>query len=172
VLILGGLWLSKRSASGLSLAFVMFFPFLLAPLTCGGPSRVYLPLMPFGMMAAATGICRLSELSRTLLRGRRRQAFLVVVALLPLVGFAVCPWTLGRQRIGARLFPPLQEKLSKDVFINYPSTAGYVIRHYYFPQIAWDISRRVPTGHRVHAGANRRQANISARSTPGRGNSG
>jgi hypothetical protein len=145
VLILGGLWLSKRSASGLSLAFVMFFPFLLAPLTCGGPSRVYLPLMPFGMMAAATGICRLSELSRTLLRGRRRQAFLVVVALLPLVGlrFALRRWTPSDWR---KVVPALQEKLSKDVFINYPSTAGYVIRHYYFPQIAWDISRRVPTG--------------------------
>jgi hypothetical protein len=143
VLIACGILFSKRRGLTAWLVAVMSFPFVLAPLTRAGPERVYAPLVSFGFLAAAMGFCRLIDLLPTLIEGRIRKALMVVVALLPLVGLpsALAFWTPTDWR---RVIPVLHRYLPENAFINYPSTAGYVIRHYFFPQVGQDVSQRVP----------------------------
>ena len=139
-----GLLLSKRRGLALGLFGVLLFPFALAPITHGVP-RVYLPLVPGGLLAAAIGFGRVIDRLPGLGKSHRRTGLVLVAALVPLLGLpsALAWWTPTDWR---RVVPVLQQQLPGDAFINYPSAAGYVIRYYFSPQILGDVSQRVPTG--------------------------
>jgi hypothetical protein len=145
VLIACGLLLSKRRGLALGLLVLLLFPLALAPITRGGPARVYLPLVPIGLLAAAIGFGRLIDLLPGFDKSHRRTGLVLVAALVPLLGLprALAWWTPTDWRVVA---PALQRQLPQDAFVNYPSAAGYVIRHYFSPQILRDVSQRVPTG--------------------------
>ena len=140
-----GLLLSKRRGLALGLLGLLLFPFALAPITHGGPPRVYLPLVPIGLLTAAIGFGRLIDLLPVFGKSHWRTGLVLAAALVPLVGLptALAGWTPTDWRV---VVPALQQQLPHDAFVNYPSAAGYVIRYYFSPEILQDVSQRVPTG--------------------------
>jgi hypothetical protein len=147
VLIACGVLAAKRRVLAACLLGVLCFPLLAAPLTRGGPPRVYVPMIPFGMLAAASGFVRLLDLLRDRWTTRARTAVIVVVALVPLIQLpsALARWTPTDWR---EVVPVLQQRLPADAYINYPATAGYVIGYYFGPRIRREVSQRVPCGAR------------------------
>ena len=145
VLIGCGLLLSKRRGLALGLFVLLLFPFALTPITRGGPPRVYLPLVPIGLLTAAIGFGRLIDLVSVFGKSHWRTGLVLGAALVPLLGLptALAGWTPTDWRV---MVPALRQQLPADAFVNYPNTAGYVIRYYFSPQILRDVSQRVPTG--------------------------
>ena len=145
VLIACGMLASNRRTLTVCLLGVLCFPLLAALLTRAGPPRVYVPMIPFGMLAAATGIVCLLDFLRNHWTGAVRTITVVVVAFAPLVQLprALAPWTPKDWR---ELVPVLQKRLPPDAYINYPATVGYVVEYYFAPQVRREISQRVPRG--------------------------
>ena len=145
VLIACGIMAANRRVLAACLLGVLCIPLLAAPLTHGGPPRVYMPMIPFGMLAAAIGIVRLLDFLSGRLTAALRVAIVVAVALAPLVLLprALARWTPIDWR---EVVPVLQQRLPSDAYINYPATAGYVIDYYFAPRIRREISQRVPCG--------------------------
>lgn len=135
----------RRRRLSLCIAMLLGFPFLVAPLTHGGPARVYLPLVPFGLWLAALGFARLLEYLETWFSSRTRTAVVIVAALVPLAQLprGLAQWSPPDWR---KVLPLLHQELPADWFVGYPSVAGYVIRHYYSPLIQQDVASRVPAG--------------------------
>jgi hypothetical protein len=139
-----GLLLSSRKGLAASLAIVLILPLAAAVLTRAGPARVYLPLVPFGILAAAIGAVRLLKLVHPWMAPLWRTLLTISVMLLP-----VC-WLPGGLRAWtpvdwSRVVPELRT-LPLDAYVNYPTTAGYVIHHYFQPGIVNEVAARVPTG--------------------------
>jgi len=66
------------------LAAVLLFPFLAAPLTRGGPARVYLPLVPFGLLAAAIGVVQFGETVKTKFNAALGRSLIWVAVVAPM----------------------------------------------------------------------------------------
>ena len=145
VLIACGLLAANRRVLTVCLLGVLCFPLLAAPLTRGGPSRVYVPMIPFGMLAAAIGFVRLLDFLRNRWTVTARTVMVMVVALAPLAQLphALARWTPMDWR---EVVPVLQQRLPADAYINYPAAAGYVIDYYFARKIRNEISQRVPCG--------------------------
>jgi hypothetical protein len=139
-----GLFFSPKKGLAASLAVVLIFPLAAAVVTRAGPARVYLPLVPFGIFAAALGTTRLLKLADSWVAPRWRSLVTVLVMLMPIFWL---PDTLRKWTPvdWSRVVPKLRT-LPPDMYVNYPTTAGYVIHYYFQPGVVSDVAARVPTG--------------------------
>jgi hypothetical protein len=139
-----GLLFGSRKGLAASLAIVLILPLAAALLTRAGPARVYLPLVPFGILAAAIGTARLLKLAYPRVPPRWRTSITILVMLLP-----VC-WLPSELRawtpVDWSLVVPKLRTLPLNAYVNFPTTAGYVIHYYFQPDIVNEVAARVPTG--------------------------
>lgn len=138
-----GLLLTPRKGLAASLAVVLILPLAAAVMTRAGPARAYLPMVPFGIFAAAIGATRLLKLVHSRMTPPWRTSVTVLVMLLPVswLPHTLRAWTPVDW---SRVVPQLRT-LPLDAYVNYPTTAGYVIHHYFQPEIVNEVAARVPT---------------------------
>jgi hypothetical protein len=144
-LIVFFLLFSKEHRVKLCLLSVIIFPILIAPLSRAGPARVYLPLIPFGLLAAAVGFSRLLDYLRPRL-GDRVCAVLQLLGLIAPLAFLPRAYESWTPPDWKRITPLIEQTAPPDAFVCYPSSAGLIVRCYYMPEIGREISRRVPRG--------------------------
>jgi hypothetical protein len=144
LLVVIGLFFSPKKGLAASLAVVLIFPLAAAVVTRAGPARVYLPLVPFGIFAAALGMTRLLKLADSWLAPRWRSLVTVLVMLMPVFWLPdmLRQWT----PVDWSQVVPKLRTLPPDLYVNYPTTAGYVIHYYFQTGVVSDVAARVPTG--------------------------
>jgi hypothetical protein len=139
-----GLFFSPKKGLAASLAVVLIFPLAAAVLTRAGPARVYLPLVPFGIFAAAMGAARLLNMANLWMAPRWRSLITVIVMLMPTIWlpYMLRKWT----PVDWSQVVPKLRTMPLDTYVSYPATAGYVIHYYFQPAVVSDVAARVPTG--------------------------
>ena len=143
-LALVGLLFSSKRGLAAGLAVVLIFPLAAVVVTRAGPARVYLPLVPFGIFAAALGTTRLLKLADSWVALRWRSLVTVFVMLMPILWL---PEMLRQwSPVDWSQVVPKLRTVPLDTYVSYPATAGYVIHYYFQPAVVSDVAARVPTG--------------------------
>lgn len=109
------------------------------------PPRAYVPLVPLVCAAGAMGLCRALDRAAGRIGAKWRNALVTLAAAVPVVGLhsALLSWTPPDWK---HLVEPVRDAAGPRAYIAYPAYDGYILVHYYAPDILVDTLSRSPAG--------------------------
>ena len=150
--LIGLFFEGSRKSALFAWALVLFVGCTL-PWVQAGPSRVYLYLVPFFMIAVAEGLYSLSSFTRRWEMVERLEwiglALALLLALVPLYGLNRRMKML-EPRDWPQAVDSLEKKMPSRTYIVYPVYETLPIKYYHYPEINRRVFYRVPYANAYH----------------------